>query len=262
LAAAAFVAAAASAPVVWPLLVAAGATASATAVGAALSQVGGVGGGLLSEAVIRAWDRLRSRGRPHAGQAELRDELAAELEESLARDTHEAAALRDEVAGVLRSVDAVQVAVREAAADVRGVVVRGFLELGQQFGEFGWILDVISQQLDVVAEDVVQTLAISRTNTDILQQVQVEVQILRRETRSALRHHEIPSDAAASFGPSEDEEKAASLNAAGDAAVTVSSALAPLVRRHAEEQARQEQQEMLVALGLVALVLVIAYSSK
>jgi hypothetical protein len=48
----------------------------------------------------------------------------------------------------------------------------------------------------------------------------------------------------------------------GDATVTVSSALAPLVRRHAEEQARQERQEMLVALGLVALVLVIAYSSK
>jgi hypothetical protein len=45
----------------------------------------------------------------------------------------------------------------------------------------------------------------------------------------------------------------------GDTAATVSSALEPLVRRHAEKQA---QQEMLVALGLVALVLVIAYSSK
>jgi hypothetical protein len=45
----------------------------------------------------------------------------------------------------------------------------------------------------------------------------------------------------------------------GDAAATVSSALEPLVRRHAEKQA---QQEMLIALGLVALVLVIAYSSK
>lgn len=48
----------------------------------------------------------------------------------------------------------------------------------------------------------------------------------------------------------------------GDAAATVSAALEPLVRKHAEQQARQEQQEMLVALGLVALVLVIAYSSK
>ena len=48
----------------------------------------------------------------------------------------------------------------------------------------------------------------------------------------------------------------------GEAAVTVSSALKPLVRKHAEKQARQEQQEMLIALGLVVLVLVIAYSSK
>jgi TIR domain len=46
----------------------------------------------------------------------------------------------------------------------------------------------------------------------------------------------------------------------GDAAMTVSSALEPLVRRHAEKQA--QQQEMLVALGVVALVLLIAYSSK
>jgi hypothetical protein len=48
-----------------------------------------------------------------------------------------------------------------------------------------------------------------------------------------------------------------------DAAATVSSALEPLVRRHAEQQARQEQQEMLIAIGLVvALALVIAYNSK
>jgi hypothetical protein len=54
LAATAAVAAAACAPVVWPLLLAAGAGTGAAVVGAALSQVGGVGGGLLSEAVIRA----------------------------------------------------------------------------------------------------------------------------------------------------------------------------------------------------------------
>jgi hypothetical protein len=48
----------------------------------------------------------------------------------------------------------------------------------------------------------------------------------------------------------------------GDAAMTVSSALEPLVRKHSEKQARQEQQDMLIALGLVAVVLLIAYSSK
>jgi hypothetical protein len=69
-----------------------------------------VGGGLLSEAVIRAWGRLRSRGRPDGGQAELRDALAGELEACLTLGTPAAAALRDEVAAVLRGVDAVQVA--------------------------------------------------------------------------------------------------------------------------------------------------------
>src|SRR5271156_338348 len=55
LAASAAVAAAACAPVVWPLL---GAGGGAAAVAVAMGQVGGVGGGLLTEAVVRAWDRL------------------------------------------------------------------------------------------------------------------------------------------------------------------------------------------------------------
>src|SRR5215469_15934215 len=96
LAATAAVAAAVCAPVVWPLLLAAGAGGGAAVVGGALSQVGGgVGVGLLSEAVIRAWDKLRSGGRPDAGQDDLRDGLAAELEAGLTLDTAAAAGLRD-----------------------------------------------------------------------------------------------------------------------------------------------------------------------
>ena len=68
-AAVAAVAAAACAPVAWPLL-AGGAAAAALA--AAFGQVGGVGGGLLAEAVIRAWDRSRARGGPGIGQSDLR----------------------------------------------------------------------------------------------------------------------------------------------------------------------------------------------
>jgi hypothetical protein len=142
LAATAAVAAAACAPVVWPLLVA-GAGTGAAVVGAALTQVGGVGGGLLSEAVIRAWDKLRSRDRPDAGQDELRNVLAAELEAGLTLGTPAAAALRREVAGVLQGVAAVQVAltatVEASAADVREVLVRGLRELGEEFTEFGWV---------------------------------------------------------------------------------------------------------------------------
>ena len=217
MAATAVVAAAACAPVVWPLLVVAGASASVTAVGAALSQVGGVGGGLLSEAVIRAWDRLRSRGQSQAPQTELRDELAADLEQSLTRDTCAAARLRDEVAGVLRGVDAVQVVVKESADDVRDVLVRGLRELGGQFAEFGWILGVISQQLGAFSGDLNETVANTRTLLELQQQTQVGVQILLQEKRSAVAYQVITPDAAASFCPSVSvhEEKAAALNTAG-----------------------------------------------
>jgi WD40 repeat protein len=218
LAATATVAAAACAPVVWPLLLASGTGGGAAVVGAALSQVGGVGGGLLAEAVIRAWDRLRAGGRPGAGQAELRDALAAELEAGLTLETPAAAALRDEVAGVLRGVDAVQVAltetVKKSAAAVREVLVRGLRELGEEFSEFGWVLDEVNQQLTIIAEDVAQTAATSREVADNQQQTLVELAMLRQEARSVFRYRAGLRDPAISAGPSADEDKAAALDAA------------------------------------------------
>ena len=207
LAAAAAVAAAACAPVVWPLLLAG--SGSAAVVGASLSQVGGVGGGLLSEAVIRAWDQLRSRGRP--GEAEFRDALAAELKEALTLDTSAAAALRDEVAGVLRGVDAIQVALTASVADMRQVLVLGLRQLGEEFTEFGWLLDEVKEQLDVIAEDVAQTAAIGREVADNQQQAMVELIMLR----SALGYRAGLPDPEVFAGPSADEERAAALDAAG-----------------------------------------------
>ena len=218
LTATAAVAAAACAPVVWPLLVA-GAGTGAVVVGAALTQVGGVGGGLLSEAVIRAWDKLRSRDRPDAGQDELRDVLAAELEAGLTLDTPAAAALRREVAGVLRGVAAVQVAltatVEASAAGVREVLVRGLRELGEEFTEFGWVLDEVNWQLTTIAEDVAQTAATTRDVADKQQQTLVELAMLRREARGAFLHRAGLPGPAVPDGPSADEEQAAALDAAG-----------------------------------------------
>lgn len=183
LAATAVVAAAACAPVVLPLLLAAGAGSAAAVVGAALTQVGGVGGGLLSEAVIRAWDRVRSRGQSDVGQAGLRDALAAELEAGLTLDTPAAAALRSEVAAVLRTVDAIQVALRatveESAAGVREVLVRGLSELGEEFTEFRWVLDEVNEKLTGIYEDVAQMKAAGLEAADVYQQILVEVSVLR-----------------------------------------------------------------------------------
>ena len=218
MAATAAVAAAACAPIVWPLLVVAGAGGGAAVVGAALNQVGGVGGGLLSEAVIRAWDRLQSRGQRDIGQAELRDVLAAEVEAGLTLDTPAAADLRDEVAGVLRGVEAIQVALtasmEKSAAGVREVLVRGLRELGEDFTEFGWVLDDVNQQLTVIAEDVAQTAATNREVADNQQQTLVEVAMLRQEARGAFRWRPGRIDPVASAGPSADEERAAALDAA------------------------------------------------
>jgi WD40 repeat protein len=178
-----------------------------------------VGGGLLSEAVIRAWDRLRSHGRPDAGQTDLRDALAAELEAGLTLDTAAAAALRDEVADVLQEVEAVQVAltatVEESAAGVREVLVRGLRELGEEFTEFRWVLDEVNQQLTVIAEDVAQTAATTREVADNQQQTLVELAMLRQEARSAFRYRASRLAPAVSAGASADEERAAALDAAG-----------------------------------------------
>lgn len=219
LAATAAVAAAACAPVVWPLLLAAGAGSGAAVLGAALTQVGGVGTGLLSEVVIRAWDKLRTRDRPDASQADLRDALAAELQAALAVDSPAAAALRDEVAGVLQGLDAVRVAltatVQESAAGVREVLVRGLRDLGEEFTEFGWVLDEVNQQLTLMAEDVAQTAATSREVADNQQQTLVELAMLRQETRGAFRYQAVQLGSLDSAGPSADEERAAVLDAAG-----------------------------------------------
>ncbi len=216
LAASAAVVAAACAPVVWPLLAAGG---GAAAVAAAFGQVGGVGGGLLTEAVVRAWDRLRSRGQPSAGPNDLRDALAKELEAGLTLDTAGAAALRAEVAGVLRGVDAVRVAltatVQESAAGVREVLVRGLRELGEEFTEFGWVLDEVNRQLTVIAEDVARTAATTREVADNQQQTLVELALLRQEARTAFRSRPDRPDVADLAGPPADEERAAALDAAG-----------------------------------------------
>ena len=125
------------------------------ALAAAFGQVGGVGGGLLAEAVIRAWDRLRARAGPGIGQSDLREALAAELGEALTSSSPAAAGLRAEVAGVLQGVDAVKVAltttiettVRESGDQVRAVLIRGLRDLGTRFTEFGWLLEEVNDQI-------------------------------------------------------------------------------------------------------------------
>jgi len=208
-AAVAAVAAAACAPVAWPLL-AGGAVAGSAALTAAFGQVGGLGGGLLSEAVIRAWDRLRKD--PGAGENKFQEALAAELTEALTSSSQSAAELRAEVAGVLHSVDAVKVAltetVTESSDQLRAVLIRGLCDLSAQFTEFGWLLWEVNDQVAALAETQAELTASSRAILTTQQQTLMHLIMLRQQTRPA---GGVPAPAA---GVSPDEERSAALNAA------------------------------------------------
>lgn len=222
LAAAATVAAAACAPVAWPLLAGGGAVASA-ALTAAFAQVGGVGGGLLADVVGRAWDRLRGRKGTNAGQSDLREALAIELREALGSSSPLAAGLRTELAGVLRGVDAIRVAltatvemtVQESGDQVRAVLISGLQDLGTRFSEFGWLLGEVNNQVGRIAETQTEIAADTRAVLDAQQKTLMQLTILLQRTRplrvdaaGVPRWQEIS-------GASEYEDRATTLEAAG-----------------------------------------------
>lgn len=184
------VAAAACAPVAWPLL-AGGAAVSSATLAAAFSQVGGVGGGLLADLVTRAWKQARGHPDEESGvsQAELRTVLAAEFAKVLGASSPLAAELRGEVAGVLQGVDAVQVAltatiettVGEARDQVMAVLVSGLQEMSSRFAEFDWVRGVLSDQVAHTAEIAAGTRALLEGQ----QQTLLQLTLLRQEAHPA-----------------------------------------------------------------------------
>jgi len=83
----------------------AGGMAASAELTAVFAQIGGVGSGLITEILIRLWDRLGDSEEREVSQREFRDELAAELDRELTGNSAAAAALRVEVSTILRHVD-------------------------------------------------------------------------------------------------------------------------------------------------------------
>ena len=214
------VAAAACAPVAWPLL-AGGAAVSSATLAAAFGQVGGVGGGLLGDLVTRAWNRARGHPGEESGvsQADLRTALAAEFAEALGASSPLAAQLRGEVAGVLQGVDAVQVAltatiettVGEARDQVMAVLVSGLQEMSSRFAEFDWVRGVLSDQVAYTAEIAAGTRALLEGQ----QQTLLHLTMLRQEAHPARTGGGGPAALLAIGGADADAERAAALDSAG-----------------------------------------------
>lgn len=147
-----FLLAAAFAPFLMPLI---GHTLGGLAdaeLGAALNQIGAMGGGYLTDVLTQATDRMRrdsrggdSRGRNSAARELLaRDVLATAIREALEAPGDPGARLRASSSEVLRELDAVQVAM---AADRDNILVPGFAALGEGVAEFRWVLGDVQARL-------------------------------------------------------------------------------------------------------------------
>jgi WD40 repeat protein/uncharacterized membrane protein len=145
-----------------PLLVAAAGLSGAVAV-AGFGVLSSVGGGVLGEVLTGTLDRLRAQGRARApSAAELTGQVAGQLQAALAAGDARARELRDEIAAVLRRIDAggtaLRAAIEEGGERTSRQVIDALGELGSDFAEFGFLMrDVaaaaaaIQQTLDVQA---------------------------------------------------------------------------------------------------------------
>jgi WD40 repeat protein len=142
-----FLAAAAFAPFLVPLIGHGLGGVAEGEIGATLSQLGAVGGGYFADLLAKAAERTRRRSLA-AGSAVteemIRDDLATVIREALDAPGEAGAGLRAEVSDILRRVDAVQAAL---AADRDNILVPGFAELGERMAEFRWVLGVLEARL-------------------------------------------------------------------------------------------------------------------
>jgi WD40 repeat protein len=155
-----FLAAAALTPLLVPLI---GGLGGGEA-GAALTQLGGIGGGylagLLSGVVERARRSAREGGAAVSGDR-IRAELAEVIQRELAAPGEAGSGLRGGVSAVLRSADAIPVVM---AADHGSALALRLTELGEQFTEFGWVLDDLTGRLTEVQRTLVREGAAQRSH--------------------------------------------------------------------------------------------------
>jgi WD40 repeat protein len=160
-----FLVAAAFVPFLAPLLGHGLSGAAEGELGAALNQLGAMGGGYLTDVLTKAADRMRrdslakdgatagaqTAGAQTAGDRAasdpsvlIRDDLAAIIQEALDAPGEATAGLRTGISDALRELDAVKVAL---AADRDNVLAPGFAELGGQMTEFRWVLGDVRARL-------------------------------------------------------------------------------------------------------------------
>ncbi|SEG87923.1 WD40 repeat [Thermomonospora echinospora] len=111
--------------------------------------LGAVGGNVLTDVLQSAVQRLR----PDASQDEIAEEIQRRIEELLAEGGDRAASLRSDIARVLQGVGSMGELLGEALSDqeeARQRLLAGLAALGEEFGEFRFLLQDVTDALDTL----------------------------------------------------------------------------------------------------------------
>jgi WD40 repeat protein len=138
-----------------PVLAAAAGVAGAVAV-ASIGVLSSVGGGVLSDVVIKAIDRLHASGDTTPSPQMIEKAVAIQIEQALAPDDDQARMLRGEIAAVMAEIDAGGTALRAAVEtgneQIRADVVAAIGEVGAGFDEMRFLLSSLEQAATGILE--------------------------------------------------------------------------------------------------------------
>jgi WD40 repeat protein len=183
-----------------PLIaVGAGITGAAAVAGAGV--LSSVGGGVLTDVIGKAIDRLRPRGDRHPLSLAEQEEVAREISRALTAGDANAQVLRAEIAAVLREIGAADIALRAAietgSERIRSDVIAVIDLIGNGFAEMGFLIkDVTRAAAEIqrsLDEQGANFRAISDQNTRQSTEIRLareDLAIIERRTRGA--HGEIP----------------------------------------------------------------------
>jgi len=163
-----------------PLLTAGagGAAIVATGIGAVTS----VGGGVLTEVVMAGVERLKHEDGQPASTEKVQAELERRIQQVLEAGGQDAERLRGEIARALLEIGAVgaalEAAVQTGDRQVQEQLAAGFAEVGEQFGEFAFVLTDLRDELRVMQDGINEQSGRSRLATDLLYQQGTDIRSL------------------------------------------------------------------------------------
>jgi WD40 repeat protein len=137
---------------------------------------------------LRAGERLPA--------TELRGWLQRELQVRWQAGGESALALRADASRLLQAVHGVEAAMTAASGEVKEALARGLADLGEQFGEFRWMLAGLQDTLSEMRARQALQLALQREQLDLQRQQLVKTNlILHRQPGAAVRAEIAPGEA-------------------------------------------------------------------